>query len=934
MAYDAASFKIHNLLHHAEARNFTCGFCPKYFPTDDMLMTHMDATHTDSSQVFYFKSYHCGFKDCWRVCGHENEFLEHNHKVHMNAASYPCCFCKQSFPNVADLVLHIDESVTYSCALCPGVLTSTYADILDHVSSNFHASMVNSSGSVDSLIQLYLTCILSNESGEIKYKTINRFVPGTKSASTTPVHQETFKCTKCSLVTTDEDYFEKHVVQCMNNTSETPKLSNQCSPKPSEAPTRSEQQSEIRSTTEATDTVPDETDKTEPQPEPWTADADDDNDDMSGGPPDLPPSAHGMPDICTEMKNEVHHELNHDEDSLPELDPPLLEAAITPPPLPPKKTVLQSLGKGSLVECDKCSFNTEFRVVKAIHERVHMYSQDKTKLLWCPHCSYSTDFELYFKIHVQGHTEKTRIRLYNCGHCSLASNQMDLVEDHHEEVHPDEDLKSEVTRLVLDDLKCPDCPTSDCHTKLKTEIEFLEHLEEQHNESSVQKYLKEMYSIASLQIVDESKEQNDGKSETVTKERSRSVRNVIGHITEELIENEGDLQEGSDRFQCPSCNYSCYKCGTWVRHLQRHHRSVIEEILLYCCKTCKWKSTSKRKTIDHCKQRHNEIILEVQTMELSSNLGPLMGEDNVEEHQGNTPKSGGISRYHCEFCDFSTNDKAKLEAHWATHEGQTAYSAIDDEDDEIEDEDHSFVVTDKHREEGANCNSNSLNLIEDMLYSLKGDERRPFKQPIRCPICPYTTVIKKNMRRHLNFHKKQAYIKNGYKCAYCPYISEIEGVVTRHINKHHPTLPVKKIAIGGARLKDDERVTATDTAVFISSTAPAVDTPPPQSTRQRFKSEDGVFKTPQKCPKCDYVTKLEYNLFHHMKTHSEEQENVDVEGYDSWRGTIPKQEPGEDSGVSGITIAAVMGSDGSQDVSEKTARREEGNIVRILLFPS
>ena len=555
-----------------------------------------------------------------------------------------------------------------------------------------------------------------------------------------------------------------------------------------------------------------------------------------------------------------------------------------------KKTVFQSLGKGNEVNCEKCSFVTAFRVVKAIHERAHSYSQDRTRQLWCPHCPYATDTLLHFKIHLQCHKEKTRIRLYHCSYCPLVSNQMDLVEDHHEEAHPDSEFKSEVTRVVLEELDCPHCPEI-----LKTELEILEHLETSHDNPQVQKYLKDMYAIASLQIVGKDKVMETVAGSTPPQLSAKEAPVASKETTTE----EEDLQSGSDRFQCPYCSYSSRKCMTWIRHMKKHVGMGTQEVVLYCCKTCKYKSTSKRKVLDHCKQRHTEIIIEIQNVEIngSDDQAETAIEDDEEEtvpSPTETPETSNvfteICRYHCDFCEFSTNERSILEGHWTAHEGQTAVGTWGDvaKDTDVASPAVTTAYSEEDIDEDDRTNDIENNLqvpehemINTMLESLRGDEKRSAKQMISCLLCPYQTDIKKLMKRHIEVHQKQLKITDGYRCGYCAFTATTEGFVTKHMHRHHPDLPVKKTVLGKAKLKDADQLlddnnsmswtpsSVMQTASKSSESVPSL----PQALNETSEEakidvpEDMIFKTLEKCPKCKYTTKVRYNFLRHLKTH-------------------------------------------------------------------
>lgn len=846
----------------------------------------MDKTHTEQRRVIYFRHYQCGFPNCSAPYEREVDFMEHNQFNHTEAQEFPCIYCGTKFPYVTQLTKHIAENVMYVCVICNKILP-TYVQLKTHVSKS-HTMQANSAVSIDSYIQLCIKCDKITENGQEMSKKISRFVylpqsPVVAQASQSftadgeSQMQESFKCTKCSLVTNDEAYFEEHVVQCMKSQTMKPALLQRSKqllqgPLPEgvlpKLGNRRKSQPEERQWDGNDCEYMDQPQTAQPQehvpieeeqiPEEHISESS-----QVGIEPEST-SVIGENSGLQPNDGDNYNEDEDDDNEMPPLDPP--------PNSEKKKTVLQSLGKGSAVGCDKCSFQTDFRVVKAIHERVHLYGQDKLKFLWCPYCPYSTDLSLHFKIHIQGHQEKGRIRIYNCSYCLLSSNQMDFVEDHHEEAHTDLEFKLEVTRLVLEDLPCPQCPVSS-----KTEVAYIEHLEQEHGINEVQKYLKDMYAIAKLQIVDDV---NPRVRQGQAEESSGSNSNEDVPMSTDIDDDMEDPEQGSQRFQCPHCTYSSNKCGTWIRHLQRHVGGDKQNVLLFCCKTCKWKSTSKSKVIEHCKSRHNEIFFEAQHVELS---GGVDDAESPEPEDYSEPSQTNICCFHCDFCDFSTNEQSVFDEHSATHDEYVAPLPVNDVDEDSNNSQFDDIYTqeDNYTSDYSaaslmkDASKGTLELIDQMLATLS-DDPRAGKQVVPCPICPFTSCVKRNVRRHLKVHQRQAKIKNGFKCAYCMYISELEGIVTKHIHRLHPDLPVKKIPFGNAKLKDEGQRASI------------------------IQNEEDVSKLGG--------TEVGRLLRGHNVSGSLEEDTLGLEVENVWSQNIDE---GDSAGAPAFMISAVVGSDGS-----------------------
>lgn len=114
---------------------------------------------------------------------------------------------------------------------------------------------------------------------------------------------------------------------------------------------------------------------------------------------------------------------------------------------------------------------------------------------------------------------------------------------------------------------------------------------------------------------------------------------------------------------------------------------------------------------------------------------------------------------------------------------------------------------------------------------------------------------------------------------------------------YHPDLPAKKIIIGHPKMRDEEHLSRDRMRTSSPATAQS------SHSQSPVDSEHKVFKTPRQCPKCDYTTKLQYNLLHHMKWHS--------------KNTTESR----DDGTPHASNARVPGSDDSPEVVPEVNRR-------------
>ena len=877
---EPTSFKIHNMVQHHKTEKFPCAFCPLEFATEDDLIIHTDQSHTDRREVLHFRTYHCGFKHCWMTTNKTEEFENHNNTRHVNAAAYPCCFCRRKFPGLRRLLLHIVESVTYSCSLCPEIQGTTDELIKEHLFTT-HSTQMSPRGTGESLIRLHLKCVSFVEDGEVKYQCIKRHVKLSESSRVTLENQDSFKCRNCSLVTCNESFFEGHVIKCMQKsmtatsevvrehpgenaqtdrkttlvgenggsaTKDVPpvgtiegdvsmtlkyildtvimnvfnegvkhdstqknttrengarcdahvaKCSEECIQRnvenghektsqrvgdglpPEEKNMRTQrlgdadagrplgseeissqhlpgsgkQRPKIHWSPETAapedsdcmtdsaritcdenpltiftpdreltmthggekltsdgnrphtavidngDTVPtkvkrvqgagqtgrltgnkdverekpnsvtDYNESVQPTVSPIIEQSctqelpatnrviliEDATEGTKGNAPfdssmeshfdkedcdqvtdkagdkstavssetqglqesltNLLPTSNcekdctrgngdntpavviegndntpvvviernrllssqnsdihwtesigkeveSTPTECDSTTNETtqvkgayplkhtdqeqdsvmgdlrvlderdtltrQNDVNSNQDVGPFNENPVLDPVPTEKASPKqtesfvKKLILDNIG--APLRCDQCSFTTGLRAVKAIHERVHTLEQDKDNTLWCAHCPYSCDSVLHFQIHTQCHAERARIRIYHCAHCSHSFNQMDNIEDHHEDVHGNLKVKYEVTKLDLDELECPLCATT-----VSEELELLLHMEEIHGSSFVKAFLEMMYGIEGLDSVEgERALEGEARSDLQEKREKSERRDLVG----------------------------------------------------------------------------------------------------------------------------------------------------------------------------------------------------------------------------------------------------------------------------------------------------------------------------------------------------------------------------------------------------------------------
>lgn len=118
--------------------------------------------------------------------------------------------------------------------------------------------------------------------------------------------------------------------------------------------------------------------------------------------------------------------------------------------------------EGLAVKCEQCSFtcNTEIQLKMHIYE-CHTKDRATGLAFTCKCCNMATNVRETLQKHVAHHTGKNVVRFYVCPYCSKQSTQMDLIEDHVMNDHPNEPFKFEVIQDMItylqDMMLCPVC---------------------------------------------------------------------------------------------------------------------------------------------------------------------------------------------------------------------------------------------------------------------------------------------------------------------------------------------------------------------------------------------------------------------------------------------------------------------------------------------
>ena len=154
--------------------------------------------------------------------------------------------------------------------------------------------------------------------------------------------------------------------------------------------------------------------------------------------------------------------------------------------------VYDKLGRGNIVNCEKCSFQTEFRAIKALHESLHFSKPEQKRGLECPHCPYSSNNITHFRIHYGGHSDKGKstLRTYLCEFCELPFTDLSCHDKHVERDH--QNMPGDVYGRKIEPNQLP---CTKCTDFFFTENELLFHMHTTHGLDTLREYLREMHSI-------------------------------------------------------------------------------------------------------------------------------------------------------------------------------------------------------------------------------------------------------------------------------------------------------------------------------------------------------------------------------------------------------------------------------------------------------
>ena len=377
-----------------------------------------------------------------------------------------------------------------------------------------------------------------------------------------------------------------------------------------------------------------------------------------------------------------------------------------------------------------------------------------------------------------------------------------------------------------------------------------------------------------------------------------------------------------DMLQCPVCKGGFQWKPDFLHHIGSVHR--LEDLVAfldarYPDKPC----------LQHCKVPRNLFKgLLPSTGAEEDDAGTASDDDAVtfvgssdasEKRTKEAPKKDGmILRFHCDRCEFSSNDFNVYKNHLDSHEKVS-------KDEKME------IST-------SSLESVGMEMVNNNSGPLVVSGRRA-KLRLVCPLCPFVCNKSLNYRRHLAIHERTKTMSHGYKCGYCQFLHDRINCIKFHLGKYHGDQPLKLVRIvGGVEEEvapDDELLKPTSSSAKLhlgkNFAAPLAAAPLSairekrvhkktnrwsaswetaftngfrlsrqfhkphivKSSRSKAMGENiatdymeselppgMIYPEPIKCPKCNFTNRVRINLVRHMKLHRNENDMESRNNFD------------------------------------------------------
>ncbi|XP_038153352.1 zinc finger protein ZFAT-like isoform X1 [Cyprinodon tularosa] len=279
---------------------------------------------------------------------------------------------------------------------------------------------------------------------------------------------------------------------------------------------------------------------------------------------------------------------------------------------------------------------------------------------------------------------------------------------------------------------------------------------------------------------------------------------------------------------CTKCSYSSITKSSLKRHQIQKHSG-----LLLPCSTpgCKYSTPDKYKLQAHIRTRHDQERRAVCPICQRSYPQHRLKHHLKSSHPDKVPAGGHgvmVQRAEkCPYCDsYFLKNSSDFQQHIWAHQGLKPYTCSVCNYSSCSRSNLKTHMNRHNSEKHHLCDlcgkkfKSKLTLKSHRLSHT--DEGRRF----RCSECPFTSVYKPSLLRHMEQHAKF----KPYRCAHCQYSCNIARALKRHYNIKHPEETYEKAG-------------------------PGLPTP------ETLKQQGGM-----KCPECEFVYGTKWELTRHLKT--------------------------------------------------------------------
>ncbi|CAH1980899.1 unnamed protein product [Acanthoscelides obtectus] len=458
----------------------------------------------------------------------------------------------------------------------------------------------------------------------------------------------------------------------------------------------------------------------------------------------------------------------------------------------------------------------------------------------CPNCSYRTVFKQGLDQHLLVHPDAVSNRILDtCIHCEKTFKKAKTLEDHIVKKHPE--FISTVTRneglrkywekgLDVGYTEADEGGSFICYNCGYTA----------HNKHTLMKHIK----------VDNCNLNTDSIAFTIadpgnvyvctqcSKEFAKKM-NLDNHVVKEHPEIIPTLS--CKIYECNVCDYKTIRTYDFNRHISTHPDASVSNSSEHTCSECTFKTSDISILNDHLRKTHARSQSKVAMKCMHCNA-TFLKKINLDAHILNKhPEyTSTVARkiHECQItnCKYRTTIKTNLFSHMKTHQDDKSVCAHCNAtfkqrrslDDHIVKKHPEFVqFVGRIIFECPNCPYKTVSkhkldehaIVHSETASTKGsykcihcdaivrrertlEDHIVRKHPefissvtrkiLKCPKCPYKTVGKNNLDKHVLIHPDMSASNSGtHTCAKCAFQTSDMNVLRTHVRKQHPRLSTK-----------------------------------------------------------------------------------------------------------------------------------------------